>query len=127
MTGLWGRIVPGQNWCTAAIVRSAENLVTVRAVFAVSHTPRGLVDIAPAEKSFEMVQDKQSGDPVMTAALKVFTEEELRGMSVPLLLALVRLIERRLIRRGAAPSQQELTDLRDLVAAQQWPPFRDRR
>jgi len=92
------------------------------------HTPPGrLVDIALAEKSFEMVQDKPSADPVMTVALKMFTEEELRGMSVPLLLALVRLIERRLIRRGAAPSQQELTDLRGLVAAQQWPPFRDRR
>ena len=96
-------------------------------MFAVSHTSRLLVDIALAEKSFEMVQDKPSVDPVMTVALRMFTEQELRGMSVPLLLALVRLIERRLIRRGAAPSQQELTDLRDLVAAQQWPPFRDRR
>ena len=94
---------------------------------AVSHTARRLVDIALAEKLFEMVQDKPSADPVMTVALKMFTEEELRGMSVPLLLALVRLIERRLIRQAAAPSQQELTDLRELVAAQQWPPFRDRR
>jgi hypothetical protein len=66
-------------------------------------------------------------DPILSTALKMFSNDEILQMRPDMLLSLARLLERRLVRRGPEPGEAELQDLRELFTEHFMVPARLRR